>query len=224
MRTRATPIHRVEFATQAGVALVRNVAGYQTLDVASGKSIHQGNAGELAQGLSPNGRVFLTTRGGTLHLRAADTGQVLASLPDVPVASFHWLGSEGAIFFRGAAAPARSGQLVFVDFLSGRETRLAAMGTRIERVAPVVNSPHRYALVSLSRVSELALHHDTTGWNPTLLNERVLPTSAFANRAGAITDDARHPHRDRRGAALTFAPARPRSTLLLARTARRRPG
>lgn len=187
-----SPIHRAEFAANAGVALVRNVAGYQTLDVGSGQSIHRGNGGEQAQGLSPNGRIFLTTRDGTTHLRAADSGDVLASLPGVPVANFHWLGNEGALFHRGPAGPARTGRLVFVDFTSGRETPLAAMATRIERVAPVVNEPRRYALVSLSRMSELELRHDATGWTAVLMSERVLPSSAFASRTVAMTADGRH--------------------------------
>ncbi len=188
--TTAGNIQEVNFADQAGIALVQLSKQYQVIDIGSNEVVHQG-AASLAIAPSPNGRLFLVNDGDNVEVHEAETGETLTTFPGVRITEFHWIGNAGAIYQPPVSADRSRLGPVFLDLVSGKETRIPMNAHGVDRVLPLAGNPSRYAVLSWTRIGVLQLQPGAHGSQMQLLSEHVSSVGGGWDRSSASTADGR---------------------------------
>ncbi|MBF6025373.1 hypothetical protein [Lysobacter niastensis] len=190
----ADRIQGATFAERAGVAVFELSRRFQVVDIASRATISEGETdGSPPVSVSPNGRLFVAGQGSDAQVRDAATGEALATFTGVRPYQFHWVHDTGAIFW--PRRPAEDGgrtrmEPVYLDFTSGRETRIPMTGMEVDRVVPVPGQAARFAVFLNNRVGTVQLRQAAQGWDAQLLSESVLSTNGW-DRGAALTADGR---------------------------------
>jgi hypothetical protein len=147
----------VAFADAAGVVALQWPGHVRVVDVGTGAMV--GDFALEAAGpmsLSPNGRVLAVGAGGhRVVLHAAETGEELATLPDVRGGRLVWLG-EHAVAYVQAGDP----QLVVRDLAAGLQARLPFDGGDLAGAAPVPGRADRFVVVSSRRIAQVEVPAD----------------------------------------------------------------
>jgi len=182
-------IQEANFADRAGVALLQSPKEYRILDLATGDTIRTGTleGGEPITGLSPNGRLFVSRSGRDAVVRESETGDMLATFQDVSSWQVFWVGDVGAIL-----PGENGGEPQFVDFSSGRESKVPMPVGVLERVVALPGTPLRYAVLGFHRQGVVELRRTAQGWNVALLSEaKVTSPTGWSRNTSGLTPDGR---------------------------------
>jgi hypothetical protein len=133
--TATMSIGNVWFADSAGVALFASAGTLEILDLKDSSPIFSETSDptrswQSSSRLSPNGRLFLTSRQGALSLRDTETGAVLADFDDL--SGFHWL--EGQTALVTDREHPREPRLL--DFATGERIPIRGVSDSIQKVVP----------------------------------------------------------------------------------------
>jgi len=187
-------IESVDFASNAGVALVQEAGRYEAIDLATGATIARGTApAGYAHALSSNGRVFALGGSGGVEIRETESGAVLATIPRIGPAEFHWVGNAGAIWKPGWMPDRKDSQQrgpVFLDFGSGVQTPIPVATGVVNRVIAQPGAAGRYILLSDSKLVQLQLAKNGDHLEAQVVAERKAPPMAtWATHSGGLTSD-----------------------------------
>ncbi len=168
-------IRSVDFASQAGIALVHTPKQYQVVDIGSGKTLRkEAINGFIGASVSPNGRVFAINTGEDTDIRESESGEVLATFANVRAYQFFWAGKTGAIFqpTRLPDGSRPSAGSLFLDFASGKESRIPMNTPDVERVLPIPGKPDQVAVLGFNRLGMVQLTQAAAGTEAELKFER----------------------------------------------------
>jgi hypothetical protein len=184
-------IQSVTFAVGAPVGLFITTKSLQTIDLNTGRVLFQ-EAHDRSAGfskLSPNGRLFAENGNEMLSVRNAETGEVLAQLPEVAAYQFMWLDNRTAAYI-----PRNGSGLTFIDFDNAvmNTTKVTML---LGRVAAVPARPDHYVVLDGRQPSEFELVRSRQALQVNLVTQ---PTTSHADTphfsasiTGALSADQR---------------------------------
>lgn len=183
-------IREVSFAERAGVALLQSAKHYSVLDLATGDVIHTAEVGngEPVTALSPNGRLFVgggAGRGDAAVYESA-TGALLATFSGVRSHQLYWVADVGAIH-----ANERGADLTFIDFTTGRESRIPMTVGNLDGIAPMPGATRRYAVLAFNRHGVVEIKPGPQGWSAVLISETKVDSPGGWSRASGLSADGK---------------------------------
>jgi hypothetical protein len=186
-------ITEVAFAEKAGIAVVQSSRKYQVLDIATGATLATGeNDGSPSLSLSPNGRMFLTGRDNVAEVRDSQSGELLASYPDVRPYQFHWVGDVGALYPVSRRAQGGTGaQAMFIHFDSGTESPLAFGSRGLDEVLAQPGKADQYLLVGSGRLGEMVIERTGSVARARLVGESAFGEYGFSRNQVGLTADGK---------------------------------
>lgn len=112
-------IHDIDFAANAGIALLRTRKSIQLLDMGNGETLYSepSTASYNMGPLSPNGRLFTVSNPSTLFIKETQSGRTLLEIPEVPGFGFYWLDDRTAAYSSSSSSS-------FLDFSHGQFIKL----------------------------------------------------------------------------------------------------
>lgn len=183
-------IREVSFAERAGVALLQSAKQYSVLDLATGESIRTADVSnsDPITSLSPNGRLFVGggVGRGDAAVYESTTGEVLATFPGVRSYQLYWVADIGAIH-----ASERGADLAFIDFSTGRESRIPMTIGVLDRVVPMPGATRRYAVLAFNRQGVVEIKPGPQGWSAALISESKVASPGGWSRASGLTADGK---------------------------------
>ncbi|MDQ3038761.1 MAG: hypothetical protein M3R16_03005 [Pseudomonadota bacterium] len=182
-------ISEISFAERAGVALLQSSKAYHVVDMTTGQAIRTApvQSGSPITSLSPNGRLFVAGSGGAATVHESETGTVLATLPGVSSWQLYWVGDVGAIYPAGQGA-----ELNFIDFTSGRESKIPMMVGNLDKIVALPGPARRYAVLGWGRHGVVELQPTPQGWNAVLVSESKSATGGWARNTSGLTSDQKY--------------------------------
>lgn len=154
--------------SEAGVALVYGKERYGIVDTGTGDIVATG-AGIPGGMLSPNGRVLVQPTGDALELRAAESGELLATLPGAKRDWLSWVEDAGMVYVVPGTGPFDEARIVYRHFPTGLESSVATVADgddaepRVLGVLPVPDRPGHYYLETRAKLYELTLEKREQG-------------------------------------------------------------
>lgn len=186
----ADTIQEVSFAERAGVALLQSAKEYRLLDLATGEAISTATVGngEPITALSPNGRLFVGGGAGRgdAAVYESTTGALLATFPGVRSYQFYWVADVGAIY-----ANERGADLTFIDFTTGRESKIPMTVGNLDKIVPMPGATKRYAVLAFNRHGVVEIKLGPQGWSAALISETNAASPGGWSRASGLTPDGK---------------------------------
>lgn len=160
------------FADKAGVALLVSSGTLEILDVKDSRAIFSESRSknepwQTSARISPNGRLFLSSRQGSLSIRATETGETLADYDDV--GALFWLDGRTALLVsrNGAHEP----QLI--DFAAGEQLPVRGVSEGITKVVPAPETG-QFVISTYRSLVRIALDRSTGTVHARVVDEEPL--------------------------------------------------
>lgn len=179
-------IQSVQFAADAGVALIFTSKELEVVDFETSKPLFRENKGSSNSGaISPNGRLFTTGDSDGLKIRDAQSGSVLIELKTMRAYDFQWLDAR-TLFFNKRGD---SGKAVLVDLESGTEMPLPMVNGGVQRVVPVPKVENQYVLFSGRAVTKVEVIRNKLEPEVKLLAEKINSGGGWSSNNSGVTAD-----------------------------------
>lgn len=178
-------IQAVQFAANAGVALITTSKAVAVVDFEANKPIFRGEKGHFNSGtISPNGRLFTTGEGEGLNIRDAQSGATLVDLKTVRASDFQWL-DERTLFYKRND----SGKAVLVDLPSGTELPLPMVNGSVQRVVRVPKVENQYVMFSGRAINKVEVLRNKPEPEVKLLAEKINTGVSWSSSNSGVTAD-----------------------------------
>lgn len=176
-------ISSVEFAEQAGIALLRTdrreLVG---VDLAQGTELSREphESALRVQALSDNGRVFVApeARQAWTQIRSVETGETLTEIEGVLL--FYWLGRDAALIHQRN----KPGWFL-LDLVSGEQQEVPGLVSGIADVRAVPGQPGLHVLFGRS-LQQVALRRQDSGVSLQVLKEVATPVTEWRPLMGGV--------------------------------------
>lgn len=186
--TAASDIGMVWFADAAGVVLLSAAGRLEILDVAENKPIFSethdaSQALQSSARISPNGRLFLTGKQGSLAIRDTQTGAELAEYQDVE--SFFWLDGQAALMT--TRNNRREPQII--DFATGAQFPLRGVSESVAKAVPAP-AEGEFVLCTVRTLVRVALERADGALSARIVDEEPLgETTMWSDGSGTYSSD-----------------------------------
>jgi len=178
------------FADDAGVVMLSSARDLEVLDLATNEAIftESGDASgswQTSARLSPNGRLFLTGKSGSLSIRDTETGEVLAEYPDLM--GLYWLDGQTGLANKrdGAREP------LLVDFASGERVPMRGVSGSVSGAVPTPTTGE-FVVSTHGSLVRIALDRTESGVSARLVDEEPLDgMQPWSDNTGGLSADRR---------------------------------
>jgi len=179
-------IHEVNFARDAGIALLNTAASTLIVDLGTGEVIFREARSVVSAGsLSPNGRLFVSGDLQQSFIRDTTTGDVLAEVKDASPYQVYWLDNASAL------VPSKRAQTItLMDFESGTTQPVTLLDGGIFHAVALRDS--QILLFGYRSVAKVAVRRDAAKLSVELLAEQPIGNPFARNTGGLSSDGSRY--------------------------------
>jgi hypothetical protein len=175
-------------AAEAPIMAIASRRRFEVLDAATGKTLHLEQelpAAPYFLEISPNGRVIAMDEQGSVILRDATNGEVLARYPGQR--KLVWLDSSAALL-TSQDLNTRS----LLDLHTGTMAPAQGLSVFPGTIAQISRKPPRFAAANLHRIIKFELRSDESGAQIVVLEQRDAPVPSASNGSLTATFDGKH--------------------------------
>ena len=178
------------FADDAGVVMLSSARDLEILDLDTNEAIftESGDASgswQTSARLSPNGRLFLTGKSGSLSIRDTETGEVLADYADLM--GLYWLDGQTGLANKrdGSREP------LLVDFASGERVPIRGVSGSVTGAVPTPTAGE-FVVSTHGSLVRIALDRTESGVSARLVDEEPLGgMHPWSDNTGGLSADRR---------------------------------
>lgn len=179
-------IQAVNFARDAGIALLNTAASTLIVDLGTGEVIfREARTVVPASSLSPNGRLFVSGDQQQSFIRDTATGDVLAEVKDASPYQVYWLDNASALI-----SSKGSPTTTLMDFESGTTQPVTLLDGGIVHAVPLKES--QILLFGHRSVAKVAVRRDGAKLSMELLAEQPVGKPFARNTGGLSSDGSRY--------------------------------